>query len=179
MKLATATSRPEQVSDSTSSIPSGPAPRRAGLSLMTSDESSTERAALSPDPQQDCDPFEDRAGFVVNALLIPTCCRRCGCSSPASPPATTSTPACRGCAHPMGRWPCATSSPRHHAGRRRVALRGVQRALYAPPPLSCGWSTPACSSKVRAGLLRIRQVGRLSRFGATRHIAPRRPAARL
>ena len=95
-----------------------------------------------------CIDSQDRAGFVVNALLIPyllsairmyeSGLRLQGGHRPAA--------WCSGCAHPMGPLRAVRPDRARHAARRlRVALRGVPRPASVAPAL--------LNRMVEAGLL--------------------------
>jgi len=75
---------------------------RAGASLLTADETTSRLGQFVEERwAKPCDRLQDRAGFVVKALLIRSCFRRSGCSSRVRD-ARTSTKGWCGPAHPQG-----------------------------------------------------------------------------
>ncbi len=134
MKLSVVTSRPQHVLGIHFF---NPVPVLSLVELvpsLTTSEETTERArAFVHDGLGkhaiDC---QDRAGFVVNALLIPFILSAIRMMESGFATAEDIDQGfVRGAAHPQGPL-CRPDRTRHHQGRRRVALRGVQGAPLRP-----------------------------------------------
>ena len=171
MKLAMATGRPSQVIGIHFFNPVPVLPLvELVTSLLTSDETAAaaERFATEQLGKQVIR-SQDRAGFIVNALLIPYILSAVRMLESGFATADDiDLGMVKGCAHPMG--PLAPGRPhraRHHHGRGELALRGVQGAALRPAaavgPHGRG---RAARPQVRPRLLRLQ--------GLTRDVTRRR-----
>ena len=100
-------------------------------SLLTSDDTADARPRVRHRrPRQDAISAPDRAGFVVNALLMPYLLSAIRMlESGFATAEDIDTGMVLGCAHPMGPLRAGRPDrPRHTRGRRRLDLRGVQGA---------------------------------------------------
>ena len=121
---------------------------RAGHVLLTSDETARDGPALRRRPAgQAGHPVQDRAGFIVNALLVPYLLSAIRMlESGFATAEDIDLGMVKGCAHPMG--PLALADLSGWTPRMAIAnslYDEFKEPLYAPPPL--------LSRMVEAGLL--------------------------
>ena len=136
-------------------------------SIMTADETATRAREFAEETLgKECIDSQDRAGFVVNALLIPYLLSAVRMyESGFASREDIDRGMVLGCAHPMGPLRLADLIGLDTLlAVSRVAVRGVPRSRpRSPRRCSTGWSRRACSAaRAAAGSSSTRRASRLS-----------------